>query len=142
MIVTRPKEPVATEAAGLATEQGDESNQFDLFDPPLSPAAGSAAAARSASCRSDRCRVPAADEGDELGSVMNAPERKPVRRKRIDTPVRVVPLKRAIAAAAKAGLSVNSIEVRLDGTIVLLTGQPVAAPQAPADVFAQWADRL
>ena len=140
----RPKEPVAIGAtAGPATDPGDEANQFDLFDPPLFPVAGEAADARSTSCRSDQSDAPAIKVGEaEAGSLMNAPERKPVRRKRIDTPVRVVPLKRALAAARKMGLEVNAIEVRPCGTIVLATAQPTAAPATAVDVFEQWADRL
>lgn len=44
-----------------------------------------------------------------------------MRRQRIKSLFSVVAIKRVIAVAAKAGLSVNSLEVRADGTIGLGT---------------------
>lgn len=43
---------------------------------------------------------------------------------------------RAVERARKAGLPVSGFEVRPDGSIVVLTGEGVAAPQ-PADPFVE-----
>lgn len=73
---------------------------------------------------------------------MNAPARKQSHQKRIDTPVKVVVLKRALATARKMGLDVSAIEVRPCGTIVLSTGQGTTASASPKDLFEQWESRL
>jgi hypothetical protein len=50
-----------------------------------------------------------------------------------------VSVRRLLEVARKEGLHPHSIEVRIDGTILVNAGP---APTAEHDLFAEWADRL
>ena len=138
----RSKEPIAYSAAGGAIDRDDEASQLDLFLLPQNSVDDHVATVRSTDSRSDSGNAPEPAVKSGGGSMMSAPERKTVRRKRLDTPVSVTPIKRTIAAAIKSGVSVSSLEVRPDGSFVLTTAQPIPAPSPAIDVFEQWADSL
>ena len=62
-----------------------------------------------------------------------------MRRQRSKSPVNVTIIKRVIAVAGKSGMTVTSLEVRPDGSIVVCSGPAANDDQ---DVFAAWADKL
>ena len=74
------------------------------------------------------------------GNATSSRKENPVRRQRQKSPVSMVDIKRFVKAASGAGLSIRSLEVRPDGSIVLGTIGP--ADDEGEDVFARWADRL
>jgi hypothetical protein len=72
---------------------------------------------------------------------INSRKEKAVRRARIKSSVSVVTIKRVIAAAQKAGMTVGGLEVRPDGA-VRVTAIAAEADRSVPDIFAEWADRL
>lgn len=62
-----------------------------------------------------------------------------MRRQRIKSPISVVTIKRVIAAAGKAGMTITTLEVRPDGSIVVGAG---GHANDDGDIFEKWADQL
>lgn len=82
--------------------------------------------------------VPTAVERAREPEKHSSREEKPVRRKRVRSPISVTTIKRVIGAV-KAGPPVGVFEVWSDGTIVVRSGH---ANADVTDVFDTWASRL
>lgn len=138
----RTKEPAGA-TAGAPVDLSEQGSLLPSFDSPLrTTATGNVGAERPTVCRGDRRGAAAREGGDTTAGVMNTQEEKATRHKRSTSAVSPRLIVRSIKAVIESGLDVTSIEVRLDGTLVLGTASQPQLPETTGDVFDQWRDRL
>lgn len=135
--MTYPKEPVALRAsARRAIAKGTKRNTSVQMALPLLPTEEEPAPTDAGA----QWRVMPSVKDEVKFEDDSSRKENPVRRQRIKSPISVAAIKRVIAAAGKAGITVATLEIRPDGSIVI--GSTRAANDDRLDVFEQWASRL
>lgn len=138
--MTRTKEPAAQEASARRAVVGNSSRETPRQTVlPLLPDLGENVEPPRSGRVGDAMANAKAKRG-ESENASSSREEKPVRRERLKSSFSAVNVKRAVKAVSTAGLPVDSVEIRPDGTIVLATTRP--ANDGGNDVFEAWADRL